>query len=260
MYVYAPVPSDMYPSRYLQLLLLCLAVSVGTAFNLPAQETAVNALVRQTAVEALPRIFKDWIADTSAMPGSEFPATPHTVYHVTYKRPAIEVARIKQKGIDEIDDFLNIVAMAKFRKLMAGNQVDVVIAANAGNGAGVADFTLRYCDKTVPQKLPPPDQASMAVGGLQPCNCPIMNANNPGALDFKYEYWDEAVFFFGAGELTNKTVRHNGWNEDQYFVSGVPAGNTGCVNLVVIMRGNKENIDDLVKMTNWKALAALAGK
>ena len=155
--------------------------------------------------------------------------------------------------------------MARFQKTIAGNKVEITVITNIGSAPGTLapDITLDYCATTKPLPIEVPINTALAAMGLQPGTCTVVMPTNLFSFDMNHKYSEDAVVFWGTAIRDNVTPPAATCAlQDQYHVDRDRGKMSLLVNqnMVVIIRGNKGDIDEMLVRIDWKALAGLTSK
>ena len=267
----------MLPVKYCILILVAALLTpcmAGAQQGLTAEQKGFITATYNTISNALPLTYRNWKTDTLDLFEPEKIATDSgmgrtrfftTVVKRRYARRAMDAAGIRTRALNAVVDFTSNDSMARFQKTMAGNKVEITVITNIGSAPGTTapDITLDYCATTKPLPIEVPIPAALAALGLQPGNCTVVMPNNLFSFDMNHKYSEDAVVFWGTAIRDKVTPPSaTGALQDQYHVDIDRSKMSSLVNqnMVVIIRGNEADIDEMLVRIDWKALAGLTSK
>jgi hypothetical protein len=246
-------------------LVLVLAVTC-IVFNTPAQsilgrklspaEAAYCNTVYSVMAAALPHTYRDWIfADA----GKNLPeGQPYTVrLDYAYEMPEEQAKTIMSSAYKKIGDPNSVKQVASALKWAAINRLKIMVTANMPQQN---PNSLVYCGKVTPAITGLPVAATLSIMGMHTENCPIMTHTK---VDMNGDYYDNAIVFLGKPVVKKKTEQvENGLISTIYYVGFDKEKMNQLItqNIVVTLKGDAANINEVIKLIDWQKLYGLLNK
>ena len=178
---------------------------------------------------------------------------------VDFAMPDDDKGKLFVSAFKSISDYNDAGQIANSLKMSDKAKLSIKIFANMDIGINGA-FPVSYCGKTPPAKIALPVPATLAVKGIRSLQCPIMS---DGRIDMSGDYYDNATVFLGKPVVNTATVNNdNGLTTTRYAIGfdGAKRSRLIVQNIVVTFKGDSADIDEAIKLIDWKKLYDLVAK
>jgi hypothetical protein len=245
------------------------------------EETAFLNKTHAALSDAMPHTFKDWKTSpeskydaihawcdvksdyddcTGYIPRSVGKGDPYFAdVFVEFKMPDDQSAGYITAVYGMIKDFSNGPQVATALKSSNKIKLNIFVSANQSVDDDGA-FVISYCAKTPPVNLKLPVPATLAVKGIRSAQCPIMDGDQ---VSLSGQYYDSAVVFLGKPVTVKKTRTTDDGLIDTRYAIGFDKTRIGKLvvqNIVVTFKGDSDDIDEAIKLIDWKKLSDMIQK
>ncbi len=264
----------------LALVAICLNAQAQSGFRkLRAEEITYINSMHAAMYAATPHTYKNWrvVADDAKFDATMFWCTdppdgvdckgdcptilgvgdPYLLsYNAEYTMTGEESSTIAVTSISLIKDFNNGEQLAASQKYAAKTKMKMNIVFNMDG----SPFSFSYCAATPLETLQLPVASTLAVLGRRSVNCPILDG---GRASMSGDYYDRALIVLGKpGTKKGAEKTSDGLTTVTYAVGFDKSkiGKLATQNIIIELKGDAEDIKELIKLIDWQKLSAMLGK